>query len=114
LDTAKNNGISKSRISLGLKPGDSVNEIRAGVAKKEEVQPATGSKQEDIANNIIVEAGLQWNLPVPINGSNSYFAGPNGCVATLSLIISGALDKPNRPKTHVYFSGQPVCYRYSF
>jgi hypothetical protein len=89
LDTAKNNGISKSRISPGLIPGDSVNEIRAGVAKKEEVQPATGSKQEDIANNIIVEAGLQWNLPVPINGSNSYFAGPNGASQPYRLLFPG-------------------------
>jgi len=48
------------------------------------------SSEEEGEEKLLVQAGLQWTLPLPIAGTGNYFAGPSGNDQPWRVLLPGA------------------------
>lgn len=56
-------------------------------------------KDEDDEEKLLVQAGLQWTLPIPVAGTSNYFAGTSGTDQPWRVLLPGAWVSIKADKT---------------
>lgn len=64
-------------------------------------------KEDSVSKAVWVEAGLQWNVQVPVNGNDHYLSGPNGKDQPWQYLLPGVWLSVNKNKQHIIVSANP-------
>jgi flagellar basal body-associated protein FliL len=61
-------------------------------------------KEDSVSKAVWVEAGLQWNIPAPVNGNDHYLSGPNGKDQPWQYLLPGIWLSVNKNKQRIIVS----------
>lgn len=64
-------------------------------------------KEDSVNKAVWVEAGLHWNVPVPVEGNDHYLLGPNGKDQPWQYLLPGVWLSVNKNKQRIIVSANP-------
>lgn len=65
------------------------------------------NKEDSVSKAVWVEAGLHWNVPVPVEGNDHYLLGPNGKAQPYQYLLPGIWLSINKNKQRLILSANP-------
>jgi hypothetical protein len=74
---------------LAIADNDKTNTQKSKLATMHPTDSSQNNDDED-EEKLLVQAGLQWTVPIPIAGTSNYFAGPSGKNQPWRMLLPGA------------------------